>query len=112
MTEKTVNYTAEMVERMAEVYDPSAEAEARKAAVETLAEELGKPVKSVVAKLANMGLYVKAERTDKTGAKIVSKEELATEIGEALGLTEADASSLAKANKAALKAVREAITKE
>jgi len=110
MTVKTPNYTDEMVARMKEAYDPSATAEDRKVTVEALADELKKPVKSIVAKLANMKIYVKAERTDKTGAEIVKKEDLATEIGETLNMTEADATSMAKANKTALKVILEAIT--
>ena len=109
MTEKAVNYTDEMVARMREVYVPTAEVEARKAAVERLSAELGKPVKSIVSKLVREGLYVKAERTAKDGAPVETKEAIATEIGEILGLAENDASSLAKATKRALKAVREAI---
>lgn len=109
MTEKAVNYTDEMVARMREVYDPTADVEARKAAVAELSEALGKPVKSIVSKLVREGLYVKAERTAKDGAPVETKEAIATEIGEILGLAENDASSLSKATKRALKAVRAAI---
>ena len=52
---KTVerNYTDEMVARMQEVYS----ANPTRATAETLAEEMDKPVRSVIAKLSNMGIY-------------------------------------------------------
>ena len=56
---KAVNYTPEAVERMVEVYT-SAESDAeRKSAVESLAKELGKNVRSVIAKLSREDVYVK-----------------------------------------------------
>lgn len=104
MSNKT-SYTPEMVERMAETYNPEATEADRKAAVETLAEEFGKSTKSVIAKLVLMKLYRKAERTTKAGKPVVKKDALADRIGEALGLTEADVTSLTKANKTALEAI-------
>lgn len=106
---KTVNYTAEAEARMVEVYGAESTDEGRKAAVKALARELAKPERSVIAKLSRMGVYMKPERKDKTGKAIVRKDKVATEIGEALGLSEADTDSLAKANKRALTAIREAL---
>jgi hypothetical protein len=56
--------------------------------------------------------YRKKERTDKTGAKVVRKDELAASIGAALNLPEAVTASLAKAEKPTLKAVLEALEDE
>jgi response regulator RpfG family c-di-GMP phosphodiesterase len=107
---KTVNYTAENEARMVEVYGAAESDEARAEAVMTLAGELAKPKRSVIAKLSRMGVYVKPERKTKTGEKVERKDRIATEIGEALGLSEADTDSLAKANAKALKAIRAAIS--
>lgn len=76
MTAKTVvGYTPEQVARMTEVYTSAPNAET----VATLATEFGKSVKSVVAKLAQIGIYRKAEKAvaEKSG---VSKAEMAIAI--------------------------------
>ena len=69
---------------------------------EKLAEQFGKTVKSVVAKLSRMGVYQKKEYTTKTGEAVVKKNEHADAIGAILRLTEAETDSLTKANKTAL----------
>jgi response regulator RpfG family c-di-GMP phosphodiesterase len=107
---KTVNYTPENEARMVEIYGAADSDADRAAAVETLAKELSKPVRSVRAKLSRMGVYVKPTRTDKTGKPVVKKDAVATQIGETLGLGEADTDSLAKANKRALTAILAAIS--
>ena len=106
---KTVNYTPEAEARLVEVYGSANTDEARAEAVAMLAKELAKPKRSVIAKLSRMGVYEKPERKTKTGEKVERKDSIATEIGEALGLAEADTDSLAKANARALKAIRAAI---
>ena len=100
---KTVNYTPEMTKELVEAY----KAEASEATVKAFAEKFNKSVKSIVAKLSREGVYVKKEYKTKAGVKPVDKEEFATFIGEQLGLDEASASSLAKANKKALQAIAE-----
>ena len=104
MSEK-VNYTPEMVERMKSAYDPEAPEAVRAETVKTLASEFGKSTKSVIAKLVLLDLYRKAERKTKDGKPVVKKDALADKIGEALGMTEADVTSLTKANKTALEAI-------
>jgi len=99
---KTPNYTDEMVATLQEGYDPKADEAERKATVIALGKTVGKPVRSVIAKLVKMGVYVKPERKTKNGKAIVKKEELADKIGNALGMKEADVTSLTKANKTAL----------
>ena len=103
-TTKTA-YTAEQSAELVAAYV----ANATPATVESLAVKFGKSVKSVVAKLSREGVYVKAERLTKTGEKVEKKDETADAIGKILGLSEADTSSLAKANKSALKAVFKAL---
>jgi len=100
MAEKNVNYTDEMVARLHEVYG-SAETEAdRDTAIRSLAEEFGKNVASVRAKLTREGIYVKKEKTTKTGAKVETKEAIVSDIARILGVdADASLSGLEKATK-------------
>ena len=103
MTAKTKveNYTAEQTAKMVADYL----AAPVKATVEAIAAEMGKTTRSVIAKLSREKVYVKAERTTKTGEAIVKKDETADAIGAVLSLTEAEVTSLTKANKTALKKI-------
>jgi arsenate reductase-like glutaredoxin family protein len=107
-TAKPANYTAEQTALMVEAY----KAEPTKETVEKLAKELGKNVRSIVAKLSRENVYKKQEYTTKTGEKSVSKNELADQIGAALGMNESDIDSIAKANKSALKIIFQAISEK
>jgi len=98
---KTPNYTAEQTATLVSAYV----AAPSKATVEALAKEMGKTVRSIVAKLVREGCYQKAERLTKTGEKVEKKDATADAIGAVLKLSEADVTSLAKANKSALKAI-------
>jgi hypothetical protein len=102
MSEKAVNYTAEQTQQAIAAY-------AAGTSVESIAETLGKSVRSVVAKLSREGVYKKKEYTTKTGEPVVKKNEHADAIGAILKLSEADIDSLTKANKRALKAIFEAL---
>lgn len=95
MTEKTVNYTPEMTASMVEAY-------AAGVTVEKIAEDMGKTVRSVVAKLSREGVYRKKEYTSKSGDKPVRKDATADQIGAVVGLSEGEIDSLTKANKTAL----------
>lgn len=79
------------------------------AEVAALATATGKTSASVRAKLASMGLYVKAapEKSEKASA---NKTVLADAIAEKAGLMEHEAEGLAKAPKAALEKVLAALT--
>lgn len=98
MAEKTVNYTPEQTLQVVADYKAGI-------TVEAIAESLGKSVRSIVAKLSREGVYQKKEYATKTGEAVVSKDALADQIANVLGLSEADAESLTKANKSALKAI-------
>ena len=100
--EKTVNYTAEQTAALLADY-------AAGTSVETLAEALGKSVRSIVAKLSREGVYKKKEYKTKTGEAVVKKDAHADAIGAILKLAENDIESLTKANKSALKAIFEAL---
>jgi response regulator RpfG family c-di-GMP phosphodiesterase len=97
-TTKTVNYTAEQTAAMVAAYMAAPTADT----VATLAEQFGKTVKSVVAKLSREKVYIAKTYTTKTGDAVVKKDTLADKLAEIVGLTEAEADSLTKANKTAL----------
>ena len=102
MAEKIVNYTAEQTAKIVADY-------AAGVTVEALATELGKSVRSIVAKLSREGVYKKQEYKTKTGEAVVKKDAHADAIGAILRLSENDTESLTKANKAALKAIFDAL---
>ena len=99
-TAKTA-YTAEQTVELVSAYQENPTSET----VAMFAEKFGKTVKSVIAKLSREGVYKKKEYVSKTGEKPVKKEELATEFMELFGLSDAEADSIAKANKTALKKI-------
>ena len=97
-TTKAVNYTAEQTAAMLAAYTAAPTVET----VEQIAADLGKSVRSIVAKLSREGVYKKKEYVGKTGEKPVKKDALADKLAELAGLTEAEATSLEKASKTAL----------
>lgn len=97
-TEKAVNYTAEQTAKMVADYT----ADKSESTVATIALELGKSVRSVVAKLSREKVYVAKTYKTKTGEKVVKKDEHADAIGAVLKMTEPEIESLTKANKTAL----------
>ena len=105
MTAKAVNYTPEQTAKMVADY-------AQGVTVESIAKELGKTVRSVVAKLSREKVYKAKEYKTKTGETPIKKDAHADFIGEALGLTEADTESLTKANKVALAKIADFIKAE
>ena len=102
MATTTVNYTPEQTQQVIADY-------AAGQTVETIAQSLGKSVRSVVAKLSREGVYKKKEYKTKTGEAVVKKDAHADAIGAILQLPENDVESLTKANKSALRAIFEAL---
>jgi hypothetical protein len=102
MTAKNVNYTQEQTLKIVADYEAGF-------TVETIAESMGKSVRSIVAKLSREGVYRKKEYVSKTGEKPVKKDVHADAIGAILRLPENDIESLTKANKSALQAIFEAL---
>lgn len=102
MASKTVNYTAEQTSAMIADYQAGV-------SVESIAENLGKTVRSVVAKLSREKVYKAKEYKTKTGEPVVKKDAHADAIGAILRLPENDIESLTKANKSALKAIFDAL---
>jgi hypothetical protein len=101
MTEKTVNYTDEMVARLHEVYDGDAAEEVRDAQVAQLADELGKSPASIRAKLTREGIYVPKAKAP-AGKASVTKAQLVTAIAAEMNVDEDVVGSLEKATKVAL----------
>ena len=99
---KNVNYTAEQTQAILDAY-------ANGSTVESIAETVGKSVRSIVAKLSREGVYKKKEYKNKNGEAVVKKDAHADAIGAILRLPENDIESLTKANKSALKAIFEAL---
>lgn len=94
-TTKAVNYTPEQTLKMVSDYTSGV-------TTEQIALEMGKSVRSIVAKLSREKVYVAKTYTTKAGEKAVKKDETADAIGLVLMLTEAETESLTKANKTAL----------
>ena len=105
---KAVNYTAQNVENMIATYTSADTAEARTEAVAQIANALGKTVKSVIAKLSREGVYIKAVKATKTGAKVETKAAIVADIARNLGVDAEAIASLTNATKAALNALRDA----
>lgn len=102
MTSKTVNYTPEQTAKMVADYRAGA-------TVEAIAQEMGKSVRSIVAKLSREKVYKAKEYKTKTGQPVVRKDAHADAIGAVLNLTEAETESLTKANKTALEKIFKAL---
>ena len=100
--ETAKNYTDEMVETMVASYASNPNRET----VEFLAKELGKSVRSIIAKLSREGVYVAQPRTTKNGDAIVRKADVVAQIGASL---EGEFPSLVKASKSDLVELHEAI---
>ena len=100
--EKTLNYSPEITAKIIADYQAGIP-------VETIAENIGKTVRSVVAKLSREGVYKRKEYVTKTGEKPVKKDGYADAIGAILRMSEGEIDSLAKANKTALKKIFDAL---
>jgi len=110
MTEKAnAVYTDEVVESMVADYTGAETQEDRDSVVSAFAEQLGKSVASVRAKLVREGVYVKKERADKTGRKIQTKDEMVAEFEKNLGLEVGSLESLEKATKNVIRTLMERV---
>jgi hypothetical protein len=97
MTEvaRAKNYTDEMVAQMVDAY----QANPTRETVEMLSAELGKTVRSVIAKLSREGVYVAQPKVTKTGEPVVRKAELVAQINAHFN---AEMPTLVKASKSDL----------
>ena len=102
-TAKTVNYTPEQTVKMVADYLAGV-------TVADMAAAMGKTTRSVIAKLSREKVYKAKEYVTKTGETVVKKDALADKMAEVFGLTEAEADSLTKANKTALKKILDKVS--
>lgn len=113
-TAKVVNYTPEQVSTMVSAYL----ANPAQITVDNLAEQLGKSVRSIVARLSRekredgkTSVYIAKSYVTKNGAKPVRKDDLADQVGALAQLTEPETESLTKVNKTALTKILALMTK-
>lgn len=106
-TVKEPNYTPEQTAKMVADYC----ANKCEDTVKSIALEMGKTVRSVVAKLSREKVYIAKEYKTKKGEKVVKKDEHADAIGAILQMTESEIESLTKATKPALRKIFEALAK-
>ena len=94
-----MNYNKELTAYIVEEYiaNPSRDT------VNTLAQEIGKPAKSIIGKLSREGVYRRAFYTTKGGEATVTKLELVSEIALNLDIPEEGLAGLEKSPKSALK---------
>jgi hypothetical protein len=104
MTNKTavVNYTPEQTVQVVTLYQSGI-------AVEQIALDMGKSVRSIVAKLSREKVYVAKVATSKSGEPVVKKDMVADAIASLVNLSESEAESLTKANKTALQKIFECL---
>jgi len=107
---KTVNYTDDQVSKMIKAYQTADTDSSRKEAVQSLATDLGKTVKSVIAKLCREGVYIKATPVTKSGEAVVRKEDIVKNIASKLDLKFDDVKSLGKATKLDLETLLESLS--
>jgi response regulator RpfG family c-di-GMP phosphodiesterase len=93
-----VNYTAEQTAQVVADYSAGV-------TVETIAENMGKTARSIIAKLSREGVYKAKVYKTKTGETVEKKDQTADAIGAVLKMTEPEIESLTKANKTALKKI-------
>ena len=99
---KVINYTVEQTESLKEDYLSGV-------SVETIANAMGKSVRSVVAKLSREGVYTPKAYVSKSGEKPVKKDTVADAIGAVLNMSDPEIESLTKANKTALSKILAAL---
>ena len=97
------NYTDEMVAQMPEAYTANPTRET----VDALDKQLGKSVRSIIAKLSREGVYVAQPKVTKTGEPVVRKAELVSVVEAHFGIA---LPTLVKASKADLQRLVDTIS--
>lgn len=99
---KQVNYPDSLIATMTQLYQSATNEAERIDAIKKIANDHGKTVNSVVAKLAGLKIYIKPVKAKAKGVITLRKNVIASEIGAMSGLTEKEVESLAKCTKAVL----------
>ena len=97
-----VNYTPEQTAAVVSGYTNGM-------SVESLAADMGKSARSIIAKLSREGVYKAKVYTTKVGEPVIKKDAHADAIGSILNLSESETESLTKANKSVLRKIFEAL---
>ncbi len=97
-----MTYTPEMTQSLISLYKSDY-------SFAEIAEQLGVPERSVIAKLSALGLYRRKPYQSKTGEPPVKKEVYVNRILDALGIDHLLGDSLEKCNKFILKAIADAL---
>ena len=100
-----MNYTEDQTKHIIAAYKEKPNRET----VESLAEELGKSVKSIIGKLSREGVYRREIYKTKSGDLPVTKVEIVSNIADSLGIEVDSLLGLEKTPKATLKNLEEAI---
>lgn len=104
MTAKTVNYTAEQTAAVVEAFKAGT-------AVEAIALQVGKSVRSVIAKLSKEGVYTaKAKAAGKE--KAATKLEILAKVEVALGMKAGALATFEKGSKESIVALLDAVSNE
>jgi len=111
MNDKAPNYTDEMVVSLHEGYDPTADEAVRTAQVSALALELGRNVRSIIAKLTRERLYVPKAKAP-AGKAPVRKAQLVQLIADQIQVDVDVIGSLEKATKNTLIRIANALAPE
>lgn len=97
------NYTDEQTKILESEYDGSADS------ISVLAEKLGKSERSIIGKLAKMGVYQKQSYKNKLGEDPVKKIEMVSEIAMLVGVDTEEIEGIEKSDKRHLKRLLEAL---
>jgi uncharacterized protein (DUF2267 family) len=98
-----MKYTPEVTAKLVEDYQTGASAE-------ELAAQLDVPTRSVIAKLASLGVYQKKTYVNKRGETPIKKEEYIDRLAVLLNVNIDRLESLEKVNKNVLKLLEDALT--
>jgi hypothetical protein len=110
MAESNQNYTPEQTSALLEAYDDAEGYDAQQAVIREFADENGKTVPSVRAKLVREGVYQKKEYAGKTGEKPETKDEIVEDIARTLGVdADSKLGGLEKARKDTLQLIRKVL---
>lgn len=90
-----MKYTKEITDKIVEQYEQGAE-------IAAIAESLGVPDRSIIAKLSSLGVYTKKKYLNKRGEVPIKKWEHIEHLSQLLGVNSDQLESLEKVNKSVL----------
>ena len=103
---KAVNFSPDQTSRIRTAFMVAlTTAEQQKSLVESLAKEMGKGTRSIIAKASAEKVYKTFERTTKTGTAIATKADIVRDIAKKFNLDETAIGSLESASKGALQLI-------